>query len=106
MSWYLDARSTEEVVIMRIRYRVLLSAIVIASAPFGIAAAQTTTDDVKWINQCLEDNKNENPNKEVVLIYCTCMNEKMDSSETRSITQWEKVNETERKACDRKAGWR
>ncbi len=43
---------------------------------------------------------------EVVLKYCTCMNNKMDDKETRSITQWEKTHESERKACDKEAGWK
>ena len=70
------------------------------------SAAAATTDDVKWINQCAEDNKNEGAKAEVVLKYCTCMNNKMDNSETKSITEWEKTHETERKACDKEAGWK
>jgi len=65
-----------------------------------------TTDDVKWINQCVEDNKEEKATAEVILKYCTCMNNKMDDKETRSITEWEKTHESERKACDKEAGWR
>ena len=64
-----------------------------------------TTDDVKWVNQCLKDNQGAAP-KEVVLKYCTCMNNKMDDNETQSITQWEKTHVAERKACDKEAGWR
>ena len=70
------------------------------------AALAATTDDVKWINQCVEDNKNEGAKKEVVLKYCTCMNNKMDDNETRSITQWEKTHESEAKACSKAAGWK
>ena len=44
--------------------------------------------------------------REVVLKYCTCMNNKMSDNETQSITQWEKTHATERKACDREAGWK
>ena len=69
------------------------------------AAFAATTDDVKWINQCAKDNKGDAP-AEVVLKYCTCMNNKMDEKETRSITQWEKSHESERKACDKEAGWK
>ena len=64
-----------------------------------------TTDDVKWINQCVADNKGDAP-AEVVLKYCTCMNSKMGDNETRSITQWEKTHVAEAKACDREAGWK
>ncbi len=69
-------------------------------------AMAATPDDVKWVNRCVSDNKDEGASREVVLVYCTCMNNKMDSTETRSITQWEKSHEAERKACDREAGWR
>ncbi len=34
------------------------------------------------------------------------MNEKMDSNETQSITQWEKTHPNEEKECDAKAGWK
>ena len=75
-----------------------------ALAPRPTLAA--TTDDVKWINHCVDDNKNEGAKKEVVLKYCTCMNNKMDDNETRSITQWEKTHESEAKACSKAAGWK
>jgi len=71
----------------------------------GTAALAATTDDVKWINACLKDNKG-GASDEVILKYCTCMNNKMDNNETQSITQWEKTHATERKACDRASGWR
>ena len=43
---------------------------------------------------------------EVVRKYCICMNEKMDSNETRSISQWEKANPAARAACDKESGWK
>ena len=51
-------------------------------------------DDVKWINQCVKDNKGGAAD-EVVLKYCTCMNNKMSDNETQSITQWEKTHVAE-----------
>ncbi|HWE78924.1 MAG TPA: hypothetical protein VG270_10425 [Pseudolabrys sp.] len=69
------------------------------------AAGAATTDDVKWINQCVRDNKGDAA-ANVVLKYCTCMNNKMSDNETKSITQWEKTHVAERKACDREAGWK
>jgi hypothetical protein len=63
-------------------------------------------DDTKWIAQCIKDNKNEGVKQEVVYKYCECMNDQMDSNETRSITQWEKSHPAEQKACDAKAGWK
>jgi hypothetical protein len=69
------------------------------------AALAATTDDVKWINQCVSDNKGDAA-PAVVLKYCTCMNNKMSDNETQSITQWEKTHVAERKACDKEAGWK
>ena len=81
-------------------------ALVFATA---LIASQTafaaTTDDVKWINQCVKDNRG-GAAAEIVLKYCTCMNNKMSENETQSITQWEKTHVAERKACDAEAGWR
>ncbi|MEJ0078998.1 MAG: hypothetical protein WDO17_26920 [Alphaproteobacteria bacterium] len=76
------------------------------SALASNATLAATTDDVKWINQCADDNKNEGAKKDVVLKYCTCMNNKMDNNETRSITQWEKTHQKEQAACSKEAGWK
>jgi uncharacterized protein (DUF697 family) len=70
------------------------------------AATAATADDVKWVNQCLKDNKDEGAKEEVVRKYCECMNNKMDDNETQSITKWEKTHAKERKECDREAGWK
>ena len=80
----------------------LLLATLFVTANAAIAA---TTDDVKWINRCVADNKGD-ASAGVVLKYCTCMNNKMSDNETQSITQWEKTHVAERKACDRQAGWK
>jgi hypothetical protein len=69
------------------------------------AARAATADDVKWISQCVADNKGGAAD-DVVLKYCTCMNNKMSDNETLSITQWEKTHATERKTCDAEAGWK
>jgi hypothetical protein len=87
---------------------------VIAIALLGASFASSPTfaqsmnaDDLKWINKCIADNKNEpGGTPTVVRAYCICMNEKMDNNETQSITQWEKSHPAERKACDKQAGWR
>ena len=83
------------------------AALLVAASSYAVKPAlAATTDDVKWINQCVDDNKNEGAKKEVVLKYCTCMNNKMDDNETRSITQWEKTHKREQAACSREAGWK
>jgi hypothetical protein len=72
-----------------------------------VASAQMTADDMKWINQCISDNKGEKGGTPaIVRAYCICMNEKMDDNETRSITQWEKANPKARVACEKQAGWK
>jgi hypothetical protein len=72
------------------------------------ASAQSmSADDLKWINQCITDNKGEKGGTPaIVRAYCICMNEKMDDNETRSITQWEKANPKARVACEKQAGWK
>jgi hypothetical protein len=89
--------------------KVLIAAAAVAGLlSAGPASAQKmTADDMKWVNQCIDDNKNEpGATPAIVRAYCVCMNEKMDDNETRSITQWEKANPAARRACDRQAGWR
>jgi hypothetical protein len=86
---------------MKTTMLVLLAALSITTT----MANAVTTDDVKWINQCVADNKGD-ASAAVVLKYCTCMNNKMSDNETQSITQWEKTHVAERKACDKEAGWK
>jgi hypothetical protein len=71
----------------------------------AVFAQALNADDVKWINQCIADNKG-GASDAIIRKYCVCMNEKMDNNETRSITQWEKANPAARQACDRESGWR
>jgi len=73
----------------------------------GRVHAQLSKDDVKWINQCIADNKGvPGGTAEVVRKYCMCMNEEMDDNETRSVTQFEKANPKIRAKCDAAAGWK
>jgi hypothetical protein len=81
-------------------------AVIIAVSVLGGRAAYASSDDAKWIAQCATDNKDEKAGPDVILKYCTCMNNKMDANETQSITQWEKTHATERTACDKEAGWK
>ena len=71
----------------------------------AVLAQAMNADDMKWINQCISDNKG-GASDAIVRKYCICMNEKMDNNETRSITEWEKANPAARRACDRESGWR
>jgi hypothetical protein len=81
---------------------VLFFALASITSQFSYAGA----DDIKWVAQCLDDNKNEGKSLDVVKVYCECMNDKMSENETLSITQWEKTHPTEEAECDKKAGWK
>jgi hypothetical protein len=83
-------------------------AAIIAMAALGAiysAPASANADDTKWIGKCVTDNADQGQPTTVITAYCTCMNNKMSSSETQSITQWEKTHKTERDACSKQAGW-
>ncbi len=54
------------------------------------ARADTTTDDVTWVNQCVADNKKEGATEDVVRTYCVCMNNKMATDETQSVSEWKR----------------
>lgn len=75
------------------------------AATNGALAQRMNADDMKWVNQCIDDNKTL-ASGEIIRKYCSCMNEKMDSNETRSITQWEKSNPAAKAACDKESGWK
>jgi hypothetical protein len=86
--------------------KLLLTALVAAGCTLTVAqAGAATADDKKWIDQCVSDNKGGAAD-DVLLKYCTCMNNKMSDTETQSITQWEKAHTAERAACDKEAGWK
>ena len=86
--------------------KLAVTAILLASAAM-VGAARADSDDVKWIAQCMKDNQDaKGVSAKVIHDYCACMNDKMSSNETQSITQWEKTHVAERQACDKKAGWR
>ena len=82
-------------------------ALAVSALSTQASAQQMNADDLKWINQCIGDNKSEpGGTPEIVRAYCICMNEKMDNNETRSVTQWEKANPGARRDCERKSGWK
>lgn len=87
--------------------RIVATAALLALSSLSPALAQQqSSDDVKWIRECVADNKDEGQAAPVVLTYCTCMNNKMSSNESRSITQWEKANPRVAEACSKEAGWK
>jgi hypothetical protein len=83
----------------------LIAAVLIAMTVASCGGASSTADDRRWINQCIGDNAREGASRRVVTAYCTCMNNRMSNSETRSISQWERSNPQARRECSRQAGW-
>jgi hypothetical protein len=82
----------------------LFAALISSNAAF---AQQMNADDLKWVNECIRDNRDEpGGTPAIIRAYCICMNEKMDDNESRSITQWEKANPRARRDCERQAGWK
>ncbi len=72
----------------------------------SISPARADADDAAWIKKCVNDNKKEGATMEVVAAYCSCMNGKMSSNETLSITAWEKSHPAEMAACEKESGWK
>ena len=87
-----------------------ISALVVVAALSGLTATVTPAfadaDDAAWIKKCVSDNKREGATPEVVAAYCSCMNGKMSSNETLSVSAWEKTHPAEMAACDKEAGWK
>jgi hypothetical protein len=82
----------------------LIAASFVAVSP--ISPALANADDAAWIKRCVNDNKREGATPEVVAAYCSCMNGKMSTSETLSITAWEKTHPDEMAPCDKESGWK
>ncbi|CAA6604292.1 conserved exported hypothetical protein [Rhodospirillaceae bacterium LM-1] len=86
--------------------KILSLVLALAVSAFVGGSALADADDMKWIAKCMKDNADAKVAPEVVSKYCTCMNNKMDSNETQSISTWEKTHPTEMKACEKEAGWK
>ena len=76
------------------------------SAILASGYAFAGADDDAWINKCVKDNAKEGATPAVVKKYCTCMNNKMDDNETKSVSNWERTHPDEMKACEKEAGWK
>lgn len=73
---------------------------------FAPVAALANADDDAWIAKCVGDNADQGQSAETIAVYCSCMNGKMSTSETLSITAWEKIHPAEEKACSKAANWK
>ena len=61
-----------------------------ATIAIPVSVSAQSADDKKWVAQCKKDNKDEGaPSADVLNKYCVCMNDKMDETEARTITEWE-----------------
>ena len=80
--------------------------LLVGLAVLAASPAHADADDMKWVTKCMKDNADAKVTPDVVSKYCTCMNDKMDSNETQSISTWEKSHPTEMKACEAAAGWK
>ena len=80
-------------------------ALLLMGSALATSVAYADADDMKWVEQCKKDNAEAKVAPEVVVKYCTCMNEKMDSNETKTISQWELTHKKEMNACEKAAGW-
>ena len=76
----------------------------VSIAPVGPAFANA--DDDAWIAKCVGDNADQGQSAQTIAVYCSCMNGKMSTSETLSITAWEKTHPAEEKACSKAANWK
>ena len=89
------------------KLKIVLALLAGAMLASGAAYAQKmTADDLKWINQCIQDNRRHGATPDIVRNYCICINEKMDDNETRTISQWERANPKAMADCDKEAGWK
>lgn len=86
---------------------VILFAVAVAGCggPGYSSGYSSSSDDRRWINECVRDNAREGQSRRVVTAYCTCMNNRMSNYENRSISQWERSNPRARRECSRQAGW-
>jgi hypothetical protein len=87
--------------------RAFIAAFAVAATLLGSSAfaQKMNSDDLKWVNRCIDDNK-DGAAPAVIRKYCMCMNEKMDDNETQSISTWEKSHPKERAVCDKESGWK
>ena len=83
----------------------IVVALLLTGSLFASNAALADQADAQWVARCVSDNQRGSPPVEVITKYCTCMNGKMSSNETLSVSAWEKTHPTEMGACDKESGW-
>jgi hypothetical protein len=83
----------------------IVVALLLTGSLFASNAALADQADAQWVARCVSDNQRGSPPVEVITKYCTCMNGKMSSNETLSVSAWEKTHPTEMAACDKESGW-
>lgn len=86
--------------------KIVIGAAFLSMTLLASGAAFAGADDTKWVAKCVSDNSDAKVSVDVVVKYCTCMNNKMDDGETLSISAWEKKNPKEMAACEKESGWK
>jgi len=83
-----------------------IALLLLASSLVSPVSRAADMDDLKWVSKCIQDNAGASVGSEVVAMYCACMNNKMGSNESQSISQWEKTHTAEKNQCEAEAGWK
>ncbi len=86
--------------------KIIIKTFSLAMLIFATSQVLADADDASWIGKCVKDNEKEGASAETVAKYCSCMNNKMSSEETQSISTWEKSHPKEMAACEAEAGWK
>ena len=79
-------------------------ALCLAGSVFINGAARADFEEKLWVAQCVRDNAGSEASTKALVKYCSCMNNKMDDEETKSVTDWAISHPDEKAVCETKAG--
>ncbi len=87
--------------------KLLLGSFALLASLAVAAPALAAPDDAAWVARCVSDNASAKVDVAIISKYCTCMNNEMDSNESRSVSTWEKTSEGKvaMAKCDKESGW-
>jgi len=83
-----------------------LSATLLVMTATTAPPAFANVADEQRVAPCLDDNDDAGQTDKVLMSYCSCANEAMSSSDSQTITEWEKQNADDQEACSKAAGWK
>ena len=84
--------------------RVFAVALCLAGSVFINGAARADFEEKLWVAQCVRDNAGSEASTKALVKYCSCMNNKMDDEETKSVTDWAISHPDEKAVCETNAG--